>query len=148
MAVVNRIVPVTPERVFAVLADGWSYSDWVVGTAHISNVDEHWPRPGAHIHHQAATWPLEVKQVTVAVAADPPHSLTLRPHLWPLGEYTLELTLTPVHGHETQLTMTEELVSGPMRGMRRRVDDVMLYWRGRESLRRLSDLAVSRFRRP
>ena len=41
MAIVSRTIRARPEQVFAVLADGWSYSDWVDGTAHIRSVDPH-----------------------------------------------------------------------------------------------------------
>src|SRR5690606_23262165 len=53
MADVELRVPAPPERVEAVLADGWTYSDWVVGTAHIRDVDSDWPAPGSRIHHKA-----------------------------------------------------------------------------------------------
>jgi hypothetical protein len=33
---VSRIIRTAPGRIFAVLADGWSYASWVVGAAHIS----------------------------------------------------------------------------------------------------------------
>jgi hypothetical protein len=37
------VINTTPDRVFAILADGWTYSDWVVGTAHIRDVDRDYP---------------------------------------------------------------------------------------------------------
>src|SRR5207248_1475605 len=46
VAHVEQVVNATPDRVFEVLADGWTYSDWVVGTAHIRDVDPDWPAPG------------------------------------------------------------------------------------------------------
>lgn len=39
MASVSRVIAATPEQVFAVLAHGWSYSNWVTGTSHMRAVD-------------------------------------------------------------------------------------------------------------
>ena len=33
----------TPDEVWAVLADPWSYATWVVGTVKIREADEAWP---------------------------------------------------------------------------------------------------------
>ena len=60
------------EDVFAVLADGWSYSDWVVGTAHIRAVDEGWPAPGSVLHHTAGPWPFSLRDRTVSQRCEPP----------------------------------------------------------------------------
>lgn len=34
MSEVSRTIPTTPERVWEVLAEGWSYAGWVVGASH------------------------------------------------------------------------------------------------------------------
>jgi Polyketide cyclase / dehydrase and lipid transport len=142
MAVVEKVVPARPEQIFAVLADGWSYSDWVVGTAHIRDVDKDWPRPGSQIYHQAAVW--VVKDKTVVLECDPPRYLLIRPHLWPFGELTARITLTPINERETKVTLAEEFAAGPLHWVRTKVDDLMMHYRNRESLRRLSDLATRR----
>ncbi|MEV0269186.1 SRPBCC family protein [Hamadaea sp. NPDC050747] len=145
MAVVEKVVPVSADRVFAVLADGWTYSDWVVGTAHIRDVDTDWPAPGSHIYHQAAGWPLALKDKTVAVSCDPPHELVMRPHLWPFGELTVRLRLTALSPQETKVTLAEEFAAGPLRWTRNKLDDLLLHYRNREALRRLAELAARRF---
>jgi uncharacterized protein YndB with AHSA1/START domain len=61
---VSRIIRTGPERVFAVLADGWSYASWVVGADHIREVDDAWPGVGARVHHQVGPWPLHIKDQT------------------------------------------------------------------------------------
>lgn len=53
MASVSRVIAATPEQVFAVLAHGWSYSNWVTGTSHMRAVDANWPQPGFKLHHAA-----------------------------------------------------------------------------------------------
>jgi hypothetical protein len=36
----RKVIDTTPDRIFAVLADGWTYASWVVGAAHIRDVDD------------------------------------------------------------------------------------------------------------
>jgi hypothetical protein len=144
MAVVQQIIEAPPERIFAVLADGWSYGDWVVGTAHIRDVDTDWPAPGSHIYHKVSVWPAHLNDKTLAVSSDPPRELVMRPHLWLFGELTVRFTLTPVNERETRVTLAEEPVAGPLRWLRTKVDDLLLHRRNSEALRRLSDLATRR----
>ena len=41
----------TPGQVWAVIADGWTYSQWVVGNSRMRAVDADWSEPGSKIHH-------------------------------------------------------------------------------------------------
>ena len=54
---VTRDIAVPRQRVWDVLADGWTYSGWVVGNSRIRAVDSHWPEPGSRILHSIGTWP-------------------------------------------------------------------------------------------
>ncbi|MDT5282412.1 MAG: hypothetical protein QOJ20_3607 [Mycobacterium sp.] len=45
---VTRDVAATRQRVWDVLADGWTYSGWVVGNSRIRAVSSNWPAPSAH----------------------------------------------------------------------------------------------------
>jgi Polyketide cyclase / dehydrase and lipid transport len=142
MAEVAQTVAVPPDRVWAVLADGWTYSDWVVGTAHIRDVDTQWPEPGSRIHHKAGPWPVSVHDSTLVVARQAPHILHLRPRMWPLGEAEVRITLTEISPERTKVTLAEEFQAGPMRWLRTKANDLVMHRRNRESLRRLADLAV------
>jgi hypothetical protein len=71
MVEVSRIIRTASERVYAVLADGWSYASWVVGAAHIRDVDDTWPSVGARVHHQVGPWPLHIKDQTSVRAVQP-----------------------------------------------------------------------------
>ncbi len=144
MAVVEQTVATTPARVWAILADGWSYSDWVVGTAHVRDVDPDWPAPGSRVHHKVGPWPLSIHDSTVAIASERPHSLVLRPRMWPLGEAEVHLTLTELETGGTRIRMAEDFHRGPLRWVRTKVNDLVMHRRNRESLRRLADLAVYR----
>lgn len=144
MAYVERVVEAPRERVYEVLADGWTYSDWVVGTAHIRAVDDAWPAPGAVIHHKAGPWPLSLQDRTESIATDPPNSLVLSPHLWPLGQATVRISLTEVAPGRTVVRMAEDFDHGPLRWLRSKLSDLLLHHRNRESLRRLADVSTRR----
>jgi uncharacterized protein YndB with AHSA1/START domain len=144
MAKVEQLINTTPERVFAVLADGWTYSDWVVGSAHIRDVDEGYPKPGTRLHHKVGPWPLSIKDESVVLECEAPYLLLLKVKLWPLGAGKVRFVLTPVGDKATKVTMTEQFFEGPLVAARNKVNDVLLHGRNRESLRRLSDLATRR----
>ncbi|MEJ3748900.1 SRPBCC family protein [Actinomycetes bacterium KLBMP 9797] len=142
MAVVEQTVAATPARIWAILCDGWTYSDWVVGTAHIRAVDPQWPAPGARIHHKAGPWPMSIKDSTVVVASEPEHMLHMRPRMWPLGEAEVHITLTEIDPGHTRIRLAEDFRAGPLRWVRTKLNDLVMHRRNRESLRRLADLAV------
>ena len=78
MATTTRLVDADADEVFAVLADGWTYSDWVVGTAHIRAVDEQWPQRGSHLHHKAGPWPVSLKDRSTVLECEPGRMLLLK----------------------------------------------------------------------
>ena len=45
---VERDIAATRQRVWDVIADGWTYSQWVVGNSRMRAVDPHWPAAGSH----------------------------------------------------------------------------------------------------
>jgi len=148
VAIVKRIVPAPPDRVFAVLADGWTYSDWVVGTVHIRDVDESWPQPGSKLYHKAGPWPLSLKESSEVVSCVPEREMTIIAGLWPLGEATIKFQLEPVEGGRTRVTMFETFRAGPLRWVHTKLNDLVLHRRNIESLRRLSDIATREKSRP
>ena len=143
MAVVSRDVPVPAERVWSVLADGWTYSAWVVGASHVRKVESSWPSVGSGIHHSVGAWPLVIEDVTRVVAAVPGELLELDARLWPVGTATVRLELVPIPGG-TRVVMSENARSGPATVLPRAVQDVLLKPRNTESLERLSALAARR----
>jgi hypothetical protein len=125
------------DQVFAVLADGWSYADWVVGAARIRDVDSSWPRAGTKIHHSVGLWPALIHDVTVVEECEPPHRLRLKVHAWPSGAGRVEITLMS-RPEGCSVRMKEEAVSGPAKFIPRLVQDLFLSWRNTEALRRLA----------
>jgi hypothetical protein len=139
-----RVVGTSPDRIFAVLADGWSYASWVVGAAHIRDVDPDWPAVGARIHHRIGPWPLNIDDQTAVRAVQPDRTIELDAQLWPLGAALIRLDLVPVGPAKTRVRMAELLTSGVGRLLPRFVQRPLLGARNAEALRRLDDIAVHR----
>ena len=85
-ATVRRRMPVAPEDVWSVLADGWSFGTWVVGACRIRSVDSDWPAAGTGIEHSVGAWPALLDDHTVVEESDPPRGLVLHARARPLGE--------------------------------------------------------------
>jgi hypothetical protein len=143
MAATSMVIGTSPERVFAVLADGWSYASWVVGASHIRAVDADWPAAGARLHHQVGPWPLHIKDVSVVTAVAPGRSLELHARAWPLGEATVRVELEPLDT-VTCVTLSYDLTAGLGRFLPKPVASVLLRPRSSEMLHRLSDIAERR----
>jgi hypothetical protein len=129
--------------VFAVLADGWTYGGWVVGSARIRGVDAAWPAVGSRIHHSVGLWPVLIDDTTVVERVDAPRRLQLRVRAWPTGEGRVVLTCEPDRDG-TRVTMHERAVSGPVVLLPRPLQDLLLTPRNRETLHRLALLAEHR----
>ncbi|RSN26199.1 polyketide cyclase [Amycolatopsis sp. WAC 01416] len=145
MSEVSRVVDVPPDAVFAVLADGWSYASWVVGSSHIRDVDEDWPAVGSRIHHSVGPWPLHIQDVTVVKAVEPGVSLSLEARGWPLGAPAVEVTLLPHGEAKTEVRMRESVVRGPGKVLPEAVQALVAKPRNTEALARLADLATGKY---
>ncbi|MPQ97817.1 SRPBCC family protein [Modestobacter sp. I12A-02628] len=143
MATLERHIAASPDDVFGVLADGWSYSNWVVGASHIRAVEAGWPAVGTRIHHASGNWPLTLDDETRVEAVDPGRSLVLTARGRPLGEARIELTLEP-EGTGTRVRMHETPVSGPGAWLHNPLSELVLARRNEESLSRLAAIAERR----
>src|SRR5919112_1120498 len=114
VSITERIVRAPAEAVFSVLSDGWSYSDWVVGTAHIRDVDPAWPAPGSRLHHKAGPWPFSLHDSSTVVSMTPNRELTLKAGLWPLGQARVRIRLEPEGAAATRVTIEEDFEAGPL----------------------------------
>jgi hypothetical protein len=130
----------TPDDVFEVLADGWSFASWVVGAARIREVDDAWPQPGSRIHHSIGLWPMLIDDTTSVLSIDRPHTMELKVRAWPTGEGRVRIECAVEEGG-TRVVMTEDATGGPAKLIPRPVRDPMLDARNTESLKRLSFLA-------
>ncbi|MEV4603668.1 SRPBCC family protein [Amycolatopsis sp. NPDC049253] len=145
MIEVTRLVRASPAAVFAVLADGWSYAGWVVGSSHIRDVDATWPAVGSRLHHSVGAWPAQVQDSTVVLAVRPGESLKLEAQAWPFGTAEVEVTLSVQDG-QTLVTMAERALRGPGKLLPEPVQALVLRPRNQESLARLADVVEGRER--
>jgi len=143
MASNERFMPVPPEAVWAALADPGGFAYWVVGSKEVRDADPHWPAPGSRFHHTVGVGPLEVKDHTVSLEADPPRRLRIRAKARPLGTAIVTLELhredggTRVEMHENPDGVTSLLAVNPL-------IQVLVKGRNAESLARLEELALER----
>jgi hypothetical protein len=143
MATNTRVVEATPDQVWGVLSDGWTYPLWVVGASRMRDVDENWPEVGSQLHHSAGVWPLLVDDSTEVLECRVGTMLRLRARAWPAGEAEVVLRLRP-HGGGTEVVIEEGAVSGPATLLPGLVEDPLLTWRNTETLRRLAYVAENR----
>ena len=138
----TTVMSCSPEAVFDVLSDGWTYATWVVGAARIRRVDEGFPEPGAAVHHSVGAWPLLLSDVTEVEHVDPPHEIVLRAKTWPAGEALVRVSCQGSDGR-TEVELEEYAVAGPAALVPRPVESLLLRARNQETLRRLAYLAES-----
>lgn len=136
MSTASIRIDAPPERVFEVLSDGWTYSNWVVGTSHIRAVDDAWPAQGSKLYHATGPWPLVARDETVVNSVEPGRSLQLTARGAPLGVATIAITLEP-DGAGCMVKLDEHPISAVARKLHNPVADALLTRRNEESLKRL-----------
>jgi uncharacterized protein YndB with AHSA1/START domain len=141
MAQTTARIAAAPDRVFAVLADAWTYERWVVGCKEIRDVDGGWPAPGATFHHSVGIGPVAIPDTTTVIESEPPRRIVLRARAWPAGVARVEIDLAEADAGATEVVMQEEPVSGPSAVLHNPLQELLIGWRNAESLRRLRQLA-------
>ena len=143
-AVVHRRIEAPVSAVWSVLADGWMYATWVVGTSRVRDVDTHWPAVGAKIHHSFGLWPVVIDDTSEVLSCEPERELTLKARGWPVGEAHVTITLAPAGATDTSVSIREDVVAGPALVIPRPVRQFAIGSRNTEALRRLGYLAAGR----
>jgi carbon monoxide dehydrogenase subunit G len=143
MAENTRLVHATPQKVWDVLSDGWLYPVWVVGASRMREVEDTWPAVGSRLHHSVGVWPMLLDDNTEVVDMVEMQLLSLQARGWPIGEARVDIRLEPV-GAETQVTISEDAVSGPGTLTPPPVRGITLKWRNSETLRRLAYISERR----
>lgn len=136
-------VDASRHAVFDVLADGWRYSAWVVGTSHMFAVEADWPAKGSNLYHAVGAWPVVVRDRTEVLDVEPDRRLELMAHGRPLGNARIVIELED-DGGGCRVTMHEKPVGGPGRMMDNPVGEALLHRRNTESLSRLRAIAERR----
>jgi NAD(P)-dependent dehydrogenase (short-subunit alcohol dehydrogenase family) len=145
--VVEREVNAGADAVWAVLADGWSYATWVVGTASVRAVDEGWPSADTRIHHSVGMWPLLLHDTTSALESQAPTRLVLEARGWPIGKAHVTVEVRPQGPRSCLVTIREDAVAGPGTLVPKPVRQAVILPRNREALRRLALLAEGKGQR-
>jgi uncharacterized protein YndB with AHSA1/START domain len=143
MARNERLIPASPERVFAVLSDPDAYGHWVVGSDVVRDADETWPEVGSRFHHRVGVGPLKVNDHTEVVDMEPARRLKLHAKARPLGTAKVELDLER-RGGGTLVTMIEDAGDPLTRLLFNPLTHYLVRRRNDESLRRLEALATAR----
>ncbi|MGB6766175.1 SRPBCC family protein [Mycobacterium sp.] len=111
---VTRDIAATRQRVWDVLANGWTYSGWVVGNSRIRAVDSNWPAPGTRILHSIGTWPAVINDETVVHSCVPGEELVLLAKVRPVVTARITLRLTDLPGGQCRVAMSEVAASRPL----------------------------------
>ncbi len=142
MAETTRFVPMADTDVWALLADGRKYADWVVGAKRVRAVDPEWPAVGSKFHHTVGVWPFHLRDNTAVLECDEGRRLVLEARLRPLGRAQIEMILRPSDGG-TAVVMREWPSSPALARMAAPVFEPAIHLRNVEALRRLES-ALSR----
>src|SRR3954467_2859735 len=142
MARNERLIPASPERVFAVLSDPRAYGEWVVGSDVVRDADDTWPEVGSRFHHRVAAGPLKVDDHTEVLAMEPARRLQLHAKARPLGTAKVTLDLER-RGGGTLVTMVEDPGDVVTRLLFNPLTHLLVRRRNAESLRRLERLAIA-----
>ena len=140
---VTRDVDATPERVWDVLANGWTYSGWVVGNSRTRAVSKKWPAPGTRILHSIGAWPAVINDETVVETCTPQEELVLFARVRPATEALVTLRLSDTAGG-CRIAMSETAVSGPLSWLPQALQAAAFAPRNRECLWRLAKIAEKR----
>lgn len=125
------------------MADGWTYSQWVVGNSRMRAVDPNFPAPGATIHHSIGVWPAVINDETVAEVCEPLEKLVLHAKGGPFGGARVVLRLHDIPGG-CRVEMSEYPVRGPAKVLPSKLSDLAAWPRNWETLWRLAALAERR----
>lgn len=143
MASTTRRMRATRHDVFAILADGWRYSNWVVGTSHMRAVENAWPAAGSKLFHAFGAWPLVGRDETEVRAVEMDRRLELVARGRPMGEAEIVIELDD-DGSDCVVTLRETPVAGPGKWLHNPATEALLARRNVEALARLAAMAEHR----
>ncbi|MFF7856262.1 SRPBCC family protein [Streptomyces sp. NPDC007904] len=142
MAVRHHLIRTSPQAVWAVLADGTRYAEWVVGTSESEPVRGQWPQLGAAIRYEVRFGPLRLSDETVVRRCEPGQVLELEAKAGPLGTARIAIELRP-WGDDCLVIVDEH----PLRGAGGTIHNVgveaLIQIRHRAMLGRLAKLCES-----
>ena len=140
---VKRDTTATRRQVWDVIADGWTYSQWVVGNSRMRAVEPTWPAVGSKIYHTIGIWPLVINDETEVESCTPEEELVLLARTRPFGQARITLRLYDT-ADGSRIEMAEVPVGGPLNLIPRRLALAAAFPRNRECTWRLAVLAERR----
>jgi uncharacterized protein YndB with AHSA1/START domain len=140
----ETVIDVPVEDVWATLADGESFHDWVVGCKEVRKVEGDRPSPGSSIHHSIGVGKVTLDDTTSVVEMEENRRLVLRARIRPAGVAGVIMTLSPAGPSATTVVMEEDVAEGPASHVPDAITDPLLHARNVETLRRLKNLAERR----
>jgi uncharacterized protein YndB with AHSA1/START domain len=143
VAVLNALIDRSPEAVWAILEDGRSYADWVVGTRKIHEVDVDWPAVGSCIRYTVGAGPLTIHDTTTVRRLEPGRELELEARAGWLGSARISFDVRP-WGKNTLVILDEHPLSGPGARWHNTVVEVLLRFRNRRMLENLTKIVQAR----
>lgn len=141
--VVTRETTASRQQVWDVIADGWTYSQWVVGNTRMRAVDPSWPNAGSTIHHSLGVWPAVLDDETTVVACEPLHEIVLNAKARPFGAARVTLRLHAT-SQGCRIEMSEVPISRPLKWLPRWAALAAAWPRNRECTWRLAAIAERR----
>lgn len=141
--VVTRDTTASRQQVWDVIADGWTYSQWVVGNTRMRAVDPSWPNPGSKIHHSLGVWPVVLDDETTVVACEPLREIVLAAKARPFGAARVTLRLHDI-AEGCRIEMSEVPISRPLKWLPQSATLAAAWPRNRECTWRLAAVAERR----
>jgi uncharacterized protein YndB with AHSA1/START domain len=140
---VNALVERPPAQVWDVLADGYAYADWVIGTREIRAVDDGWPAVGTSLHYTVGWGPLALRGRTTVRQVEKGRRLGLEADAGPLGSARIVIDLDE-WGDGTVVVLDEHPLRGPAYWLHSAVSETVLLVRGRPMVNQLARLVERR----
>ncbi|MFE3945760.1 SRPBCC family protein [Streptomyces sp. NPDC059118] len=142
MAIRHRLIERSTEDVWAVLADGTLYGDWVVGTAESQPREGDWPQVGSSIAYAVRLGPWSASGSTVVRRCEPPGVLELEADSGWLGTARIAIEVRP-WGDNALVIVDEHPLRGPAGMLHNTAADALIQLRHRSMLARLAHLVES-----
>ncbi|MFH8346516.1 SRPBCC family protein [Streptomyces sp. NPDC018045] len=147
MAARHQLIKRHPDAVWAVLADGRRYQDWVVGPYRSQPCEGDWPELGAALSYSVRLGPWTLSGRTVVRRCEAPRELELEVDSGALGTARIAIEIRP-WGDHSLVIVDEHPLQGPGGVLHNTVLDALFQIRHRSMLSRLAKVVESCPRQP
>ncbi|MFE8012285.1 SRPBCC family protein [Streptomyces antibioticus] len=137
MAVRHRLIKTSRQTVWAVLADGTRYADWVVGTSFSEPIRGRWPEVGSAIGYEIRVGPMRLNNETVVRECVEGERLGLEARAGALGTARIAIELRP-WGPYSLVIADEHPLQGAGGALHNVAVEAMIQLRHRAMLARLA----------